>query len=490
VAVRLYDHQTEVVRGVYGNMRAGRRHVLAVMPTGAGKSVVAASVAQDAVARRHPVIAMVHRRELVLQMADHLVDAGLDPGLIMAGEKPDASKPVQVASVASLARREPPPGALVIDDEAHHSVAKGHMAALGRYRDAFWLGLTATPARLDGRGLGEAGWDVIVEGPTVRWLIENGYLARYDYWAPEAPELQGVRSRGGDFARGDAGERMGSLVGGPLKWYRRFLDGRQAIVFCATVEQSIAYEEAFNEGGVPCSHADASTPKAERDEIMSRFRSGEIRVLTNVQLVDEGFDVPECDGVILARPTKSLVFHRQSCGRALRPKRDGRPAVIVDMAGNASRCGLPDDPIEWTLNGKVSGDSVPAIRTCPFCFAVGPAGRKECPVCGEAYPVTRKRRKVQHRRGDLLQIVAAEPERVADLKMLYWSLLNEAQEKGWKLKAARVKFNEKTGCWPSRALEWVRLQETVIMQRCSHKRTEAQHCRFCGSYLPSVGTVV
>jgi superfamily II DNA or RNA helicase len=273
-----------------------------------------------------------------------------------------------------------------------------------------------------------------------------------------------------------------------VRWYREYLDERQAIVFCASVEQSRRIEREFRAEGITCCHADAKTKPDEREKIMRSFRKGHTKVLTNVQLVDEGFDVPECEGVIIARPTRSLVFHRQSCGRALRPKRSGGKAIIIDMAGNASRCGLPSEPLSWTLEGKQSRDSLPPIRTCPECFAVVPAATKVC-LCGYVFKVEPKSRTPKQIDGVLERLTPGTRDHTQRQREIYEALVDQAERKGWKIIAARVKFKATTGIWLSKWTSWAGAVDTRVKRSCTHVRVDDGVCRFCERRVPVQGTL-
>lgn len=474
----LRDYQSDLISRTYRAMNAGDRHVIAQLSTGGGKSVIGAKVGQDCSDRKNHLLWIVHRRELVQQAAVHLIMGGLDPAFIMAGEKPDPDKPVQIASLASLARRRKPHADLVVYDEVHHSASESAQKILNHYKDAFWLGLTATPCRLDGRGLGHVGWDRIVQGPSSRWLIENEFLADYDYYSPDRPEMTGVKTGGGDFNRRESEERMNVIVGKAHEWYLDLMPGRQAIVFCATVEQSRKIERQFTDAGVTCEHADAKTPEKERADIMRRFRSGEVSVLTNVQLVDEGFDVPECDGVIIARPTKSLVFHRQSCGRALRPKRDGRRAIIIDMAGNATRLGLPCAEVDWSLDGH-HREQVKNPFMCGTCGLTTRIKPRVCPRCETEHPVEEVNRTPQSTRGELVKF-SGTPEEVSEQKgSMYERFLIQARRNGWKLGSASQRYKGQTGVWPRGP--WLAAARKRELAKCEHVRYEDGKCRFCGA---------
>lgn len=276
-----------------------------------------------------------------------------------------------------------------------HHLAAASWRAVREWADAGGtrhVGLSATPARLDGRGLDDA-FRAMVRGPSVAWLIERGFLSRYRAYAPTAPDLTGVHTRHGDYQRDELAGVMDTdtIAGNIVGTYKQLAGGKRAIYFGVSVAHSKHIAAAFNAAGVAARHLDASSSTVERVGAARDMARGLVRVLTNVDLFGEGFDlsaqagedVPvECVG--LCRPTQSLALHLQQIGRALRPKPD--PAIILDHAGNLMRHGLPDDDREWSLAGikraKRDQEYVPPVQQCPSCFGVFSAAARSCPYCG------------------------------------------------------------------------------------------------------------
>lgn len=481
----LRPYQGEVYRQLCES--AGKQESpLVALTTGAGKTVIGSAVARGTHAKGNRSLWLVHRRELVTQAVEHMHAQGLEAGVIMAGETARPGAPVQVASIQTLIRRELPEDIQVLQyDEAHHSLADSSVKLLGKLRQRvrFVCGYTATPCRTNGGSLRPAGWTQILEGPSTSSLIEQSYLAGFDYYAPSDVDMSGVKVSAGDYQKRAAEGRMRPLTGKAVEHYKRYLDGRRSLVFAVTVAHSEQLAASFLEAGIPAIHCDAKTPKADRDEAIQRFRQGEILVFSSVGLVDEGFDLPECDGAIMARPTKSLVFHRQACGRTLRPKEGGRRAVIIDMAGNVERLGLPDEPVAWSLDGKAASSEKKPYRICPACRAVVPVGQATCPLCGHEAAKGEGRR-IRTREGDMRK-VGGSPRVRATARVCtqthaydYYSMLLRARGNGFKLKAASVEFVRKFHWWPV-GYELRRL-ERKAMEGCPHLRYEGGRCRFCG----------
>jgi superfamily II DNA or RNA helicase len=324
---------------------------------------------------------------------------------------------------------------LAVFDEGHHYVTTGLWAkAVEAMGDARLLFVTATPERADGKGLGlnASGFaEVMVEGPPTQWLIDNGFLARFRYVAPDSDlDVSGLAvTPSGDFNPKALRERIvdSHLVGDCVAHYKKFTNNGRAIVFVPDVETAHEFAAAFNSGGVEASALSGETDEGERDRELERFESGELKVLVNVDLFDEGFDVPQVEVVILARKTESLGKFLQMCGRSFRPvyadgfdlctvegrlaamaASDKPEALIIDPVRNWERHGMPNWPRQWTLEGRSGGgrgsatDTVPQ-RVCTGCTQPYEAFYVACPYCGME-PVPAERRTPEQVDGDLMEL--------------------------------------------------------------------------------------
>ena len=382
----LRDYQARLVEEVRAAWAAGRRRPCIVAPCGSGKTVVAAEILRRTTAAGRRALFLAHRRELCEQAERVFQSWGVDPGLC------------DVAMVQTACRRlaRLPPPALIVTDESHHGLAQSYRKVYDAFPRAYGLGVTATPERLGGAGLG-AVYDALVLGPTVRQLLDRGDLAPFDYYAPSLGDLTGLHTRRGEYVASEAEARLNRprIHDDVLACYRRYADGRQAVCYCVNVAHSQAVAAAFRAAGVPAVHLDGETPQGERLRTVAAFREGETRVLCNVNLVGEGFDVPDCGASILLRPTKSLALYLQQAMRCLRP-RPGKRAVILDHVGHYARFGLPDADRVWTLADKPRrpGGQAPAalrVRQCPQCYyTFQPQGQAVCPACGAALPHPRR----------------------------------------------------------------------------------------------------
>jgi DNA repair protein RadD len=504
MAVNLRRYQLDVIEEVFRLIAAGQRRILIVSPTGSGKTVIASEIIRRLNVERQTVMFLDHLREITAQTSRKLNDFGIFNGIVQAGIKETPLAGVQVASIKTLHARAIranrmglPPAKVIFVDEAHHAVAKTYLSVLAEYPDAVIIGLTATPVRGDGRGLGGI-FDVMVQCPDVPDLIAHDppYLVPCRVYAPSAPDLTGVATRGGDYVP----EQLASKVDQPKlvadivsTWFKRG-EGRQTVYFATSVGHSVHIRDEFLNAGVVCEHIDGGTPIPERDDALRRFASGEVRVLTNCAVFTEGWDVPDIGCVGLARPTKSLGLLWQMIGRGRRPAPDKRYLVLLDHGGHFPKMGMPDDAIDWMLNPddgaarnktQASRKSYGSrISECSQCGALREGGQP-CPACGflpKARPDI-----VIPKEGELVEITqrSREREEAAALKKQWLQMLTWiAKERSWSPKAVDCKFREKFGHWPphgrvepiepsmevrawvrSRMIAWARGQEKVQSAR-------------------------
>ncbi|MDE2103412.1 MAG: DEAD/DEAH box helicase [Patescibacteria group bacterium] len=384
----LYDYQQAQVDDIRAQIRAGRRRVLLVSPTGSGKGTIATWMIARALERKSRVIFLVNRRELVKDTSRRLDRLGVDHGVIMGNHprrKPWLS--VHIASIDTLHRREVlPPADLIFADECHFSISPTWRKVLDRYTCPV-VGMSATPIRADGRGLGEF-FDAMVQGPSVADLISRGFLAPPRIFAPSAPELAGVKVQHGEYNQKQLAQCVdrSTLIGDVVQHWLRIAQGRPTVAFAVSVEHSRHIVDQFAHKNIRAVHVDAETPDEERDRIWAGLAGGSIDVCSSVGVISYGWDVPPVSCAILARPTKSLALYLQQIGRVLRRHESKRDALILDHAGCCLEHGFPDDEREWSLEGvrkKWTGDvRGPSVRMCKNCWAAHPSSRPKCPYCG------------------------------------------------------------------------------------------------------------
>lgn len=439
--MQLRPYQNDLIDKTRRALRVHRR-VLLQAPTGAGKTALSAFMLKETADRGRRAWFVVHRRELVEQTSATLERFGAQHGFIAAGFPPQYSKAITVCSVQTLARRldrlSPPD--LVVWDEAHHCAAGTWGAVNAFCPDAFHVGLTATPERLDGKGL-EGMFHAIIPGPSISWLIDEGYLAPYRIWSHPLPDLSDVRMRGSDYDAEALGAVMDEphILGDAVQHYLEICPGAQAVAFCVSVKHALNTRDAFRAAGVRSEELDGTVDAVTRKRIVSAFRRGEIQVLTSIDLFGEGFDLPELQAAILLRPTKSLGLYMQQVGRALRASPNKPYAVILDHAGNVAQHGLPDAERKWALRGRKKRKGVAPTKICDTCFAAVPAASTECSVCGAPFQTETREREPELKLGFLEELPIevmrarqkAEVAAATDRESLERIAAQRGYRKGW-----------------------------------------------------------
>lgn len=453
--LRLREYQVRGIEQASKRIASGVRRLCLVLPTGGGKTVVASEIIRRAVARGRRVLFLAHRRELLDQTINKLGDAGVhDVGLVLAGERhryrPHA--PVQVASVQTLVRRVMPPADLVFVDEAHHSNAGTYEKILANYERSSILGLTATPVRDDGRGLNEQ-FDECLVVSTPRELIAEGHLAKPRvFGARERVDLSKVHSRGGDYIPRELEDAMmkSRLIGDIVQHWIKLAHDRTTVVFATSVAHSQSIVQAFREYGVAAEHLDGNTPADERKAILARLASGVTEVVSNCAVLTEGWDLPRCKCVILARPTQSLSLYLQMAGRGLRPW-EGVDPLLLDHGECVDRHGFPQDERDWPsyFSGKKRGanDAAP-VKDCPQCFAIVPAAQKICDACGHVFQ-SEPREGPQQVDDELVERTSVQEQPVDERREWYKAALLDGASRKRKLGWCRHRYNERYGAWPS-----------------------------------------
>lgn len=441
------------------------RSVLLVSPTGSGKTVIAAELIRRNEGKN--ILFLAPRRELIHQTCRKLDDVEVKYGVVLAGDKrTNLYSQVQVASVDTLVSRTLRRNSLrfdfqlVIVDEAHVGITTQRQRLLGLWPAAQIIGLTATPTRADGKALGSV-YEELVEVSTPAALTELGFLVPARYFSVSKPDLRAVRTTAGDYNLGDLSATMNKpkLVGDIVEHWMRHAASRRTAVFASSIAHSVALATEFVQHGVAAEHVDANTPQLEREAIFARFSSGSTQVLTNCTLASLGFDLPELDCVVLARPTKSLGLYLQMLGRGLRPARGKQDCLVLDHAGVVHRHGFATDERYWTLHGTYAQDQRKVEKakqereerdvvdlTCPQCAAVW-RGSRTCPSCNYTFPP--KAKTLETVKGSLIEINGHNrPATTLERRQFYLELYAYAQMKGWKPGFAAMKYKDKFEEWP------------------------------------------
>lgn len=500
VAPRTIDlraYQIDVIAAFDRAIAAGHKNILLVAPTGAGKTVIGAEIIRRARVQDRSVLVLAHRREIITQTYEKLVANGVRAGIIQAGISPRPMERVQVASISTLWSRsfrseamQRPLAHLLVIDECHHALARTYKKIIEAYPDAILLGLTATPCRGDGRGLGGI-FETIIECPQVAELIDLNHLVKSTVYAPVDPDLRGVGTRNGDYVEGDLADRMDrpKLIGDIVTHWLKFGERRRTVVFAVNVAHSIHLRDEFRHSGVRAEHIDGTTPKDERDAILARLGSGEVEVVCNCMVLTEGWDMPEAGCCVLARPTKKMGMYRQMIGRVIRPAPGKSSAIILDHSGAVHRHGQPEDHVDWTLDPDSHAVS-PAhearkqksgsrLIECTQCTALR-VGGQPCPHCG--FMPARPAKYVPIADGELSLVTNGKPSSTAttqqDRIIFHAELRHIADNRGHKPGWAAHKYKEKFGSFPPWAwnerptctptattLSWVRSRQIAFARR-------------------------
>lgn len=409
MTITLRPYQNTLIERTRANFIAGKRAQLLVLPTGGGKTVCFSYMASKAVEKNLTVWILAHRVELLEQISRTLSVFNVAHGMVAPGYLSDRRQKVQVASVFTMVRRmeryNPPD--LIIVDEAHHAISDSTWGkVIKEFPKAKLLGVTATPIRLSGEGLGDL-FECMVQGPTMRELIELGALSPYRLFAPAGVDLSGVHTRMGDFVKSEleAAIDKPSITGDAVSHYLKLASGKRAVAFCVSVAHANHVAEQFRAAGITAQAIDGSMERGLRQSLLKEFAEGRIQIITSCDLISEGFDVPSIEAAILLRPTQSLGLYLQQVGRALRIFDGKSEAIILDHAGNVKRHGLPDEEHLWSLTGatkkKSEKKSEVPVKTCGACFATVAAIATHC-SCGYEFPIVK--REVNHVDGELQEI--------------------------------------------------------------------------------------
>lgn len=474
--LKLRVYQSNSVEGIRQSYRDGYSSPLLVLPTGGGKTVVFSYVAAQTSSRGKRVLILVHRIELLRQTSNKLTEAGVYHGLINPKYTPNLHAPVQVASVQTLVKRLDKilPPDLIIIDEAHHAIAGTWKKVIDSFPNARVLGVTATPCRGDGSGLGKVAggvFDNLVMGPQISELIDMGFLVKPRIYAPKDKiDLSAVRMARGDYDAKQLNEVVDkpTITGDAVKHYMRLCPGTPAVVFCVSVNHAQHVAEEFRRAGFRAYHADGTLDDDVRARILGGLGNGTVDVVTSCDLISEGTDIPAIGCAILLRPTQSLGLYLQQVGRALRTSDGKSSAIILDHVGNVITHGLPDEDRAWSLEGDKKTkrkknddeDNVKVVQ-CPKCFMIHEPNAMKlhpellkpvpaCPSCGHFYEKKAEKESPKQVDGELVEMTEEQKQAVRKSKFkevakarTMEELERIAAERGYKAGWAKHIFNSR-----------------------------------------------
>ncbi len=450
----LFPHQAEAIAMLRRSLGSGHRRPMVQAPTGFGKTLLAATIVAGARAKGKRVTFTVPAVSLINQTVRSFVEQGIsDIGVIQADHPmTDWSKPIQVASVQTLERRQAPPSDIVIVDEAHRWFEfYGKWMADPKWATVPFVGLSATPWT---KGLGKHYDDLLIAATTAD-LIEGGYLSRFRVFAPSHPDLSKVRTVAGDYHQEDLGEVMNgdALVADAVQNWLQHGENRPTLCFAVDRAHAKHLQESFTKAGVSTGYIDAYTPTEEREKIAERFKRGDVRVVCNVGTLTTGVDW-DVRCVILARPTKSEMLFTQIIGRGLRTAKGKEDCLIFDHSDTHARLGFVTDINHESLDDgrerqKAEARPKPLPRECSKCKFLMPPKMSTCAACGFK---AQRQNEVEHQAGELSEFGIVRQNQVkADRaeKQRWWSsLLAIAQERNRKQGWAAHQYREKFGVWP------------------------------------------
>lgn len=441
--MKLRDYEARAVKVLPGLLNVHKR-VVAVAPTGSGKTVIGAALIRKMAEAR--ILWLAHRIELLKQACEQLEAAGVPRAQIgmMSGHKiTNQNARLLVAGVGMFRSRMVPDVDMFVVDEAHHVAANGYREIIDVKPDTLLLGLTATPWRLDGEPLGDVFKHLHVMADALE-LIADGYIRKAKVYscidkASARALTKGLTTSGGDWSRAKLEKvmRKAKLMGDIVSEWKRLADGLATLVFATTVAHGEDIRKRFRAAGISCELVSWETPVKQREAILERLRSGETLVVVNVAVFTEGLDCPPVKCVVVARPTKSLTLWRQMLGRASRPHGMTRP-VILDHAGNVWRLGLAEATVEWSLDGRVKLGGDAPLKRCVSCEEMIPISAKECPECGAEQPLSEQ--DLEERNAELRRVKEREAAIAEARKRVEKIAKEKGAPKEWVERVVREMF--------------------------------------------------
>ncbi len=456
MGIQLRDYQQEMISKVVDEIKKGNKHILLVLPTGAGKTFLAASMIKSAYDKGNSSIFICHRQELLLQTYNTYRKLDITPSLIKSGMRSNYESLLQIALINTLGNRlnlvRYPK--IIFWDEAQHISAGTWEKVYDNFPNSIHIGLTATPCRLDGKPLNRF-FKTMIETVNTADLIKKGSLVPYLYYAPNNIDVSDVKKSGCDFSANDLMKKSfsGKIIGDNIEQYIKLANGKKNVVFAINRLHALDIVDRYKENGISAEIIDGLMNPTQRKNVVDNFSKGIIKVLVSIDVISEGFDLPEVEVVSLLRPTMSTSLYLQQVGRGLRisPETGKTHAIILDHVNNYQRHGMPDDVREWSLDvglkkKKTVEASTESLMRCPECFFAH--GRAlSCPNCGFVYKADNK--EIKEVAGELVLIGSPEYKLAQQKEVKIARSLEELvaieKERGYKFGWAENHWTAKTG---------------------------------------------
>jgi DNA repair protein RadD len=466
--IQLRDYQARVFDSIKETASRGVKRILAVLPTGGGKSHIQAAIANSAIEKGKTVLSLMHRRGLVEQMHNVFTECGIDSGIIMAGVESELHHNCQIGSLLTYVRRIQLDDLeinrffinadLLLIDEAHHVLSKTYQKILKLYPDKHVIGFTATPTLSTGAGLGNY-FQEMVDVVPINELISGGHLVPGVYYGPTVPDLDNLKSVMGDFKKSDIDAKCNTpkLIGDIVENWLKIASDKQTMIFAITRKHAKALNQEFQKFGIKSEYLDAYNDDSERSDTIRRFKSGDTQVICQVALYTEGTDIPEIECLIDARPTRSLGFHRQKLGRGARPNKGKESFILIDHCGNVAgrkdSLGYYEDEVAWKLEGKPLSnrhrkkrEKEKHLLICEMCSFV--FSGKRCPQCGHEIKDYHKKIATLDAELKLLKKEKKVSYTTDEKRKFYGMLEYERRLRNYAEGWTAHKFKEKFNCWP------------------------------------------
>lgn len=418
---KLRDYQLQTINQIYQSMKRGHKRIVVQQPPRTGKTVIMAEIARRTTAKDNHVMFIIHRKEVLAQAKTTFQKQNVNMNLTTMG------------MVQSLTRHinELEEPKLIFIDEGHHSISKSYRRIIDAFPNAYVLYFTATPIRTGHDQLDQIADDIVV-GKSIKWLTKHHFLASFHYYGLGDIDRSKLRKQNGDYSSRSMDEALNhNIYGHIVQQYQRLANGKQAVVYCHSIESAKKVTQQFQKANITSAEIDGNTDQTIRDKLVQRFRDQQLMILVNVNLFTEGVDLPNVDCVIMARPTSSLALYLQFSMRCLNPRKD-KTAIIIDHVDNFLNFGLPDNDRDWKQaiitkdkrKSKNIDNNGKAIAQCNYCF--GTFYRDQitngcCPLCGHRLETEKKDYRIVN--VDLQEI--KENETVKHRKAMIQKILND-----------------------------------------------------------------